>query len=327
MTYKAYLLTGAMSLLLAGCMSETTMGGKQGPISGAAGPNGAAPGADAALERCEKPLGVMTLVENQDPTVAQALAKFNLGSPLPVLRLIMQQSNCFIVADRGQAMQTIQQERALTQLGETRSGANMGGGQIVAADLALTPNVIFSGSTGGFGGGLGGLFGGAGMLVEAVAASIKFNSAQSVLTVTDVRSGLQIAAAQGTATAKDMSFGGAMFGGGAAVGLGAYGNTPEGKVVAAALMDAHNNVVKTVRGMPPLPSVAAAMAPAPSGPRWVANGNLKVRNGPNDNAEVIAQVTPGTVVFPTGRERNGWVELKNGDSVGWLPKRTVRQEL
>ncbi len=330
-------LLGALgaAFLVSGCMQETTMGGQQGPVTGSAGPNGST-NASAQLERCDQALGVIALVESQDPGLQQNLSGLGLGSPIPVLRLLMQQSNCFMVADRGQAMQTIQQERQLNSSGETRGGANMGGGQLVAADLALTPNIIFSGNTGGGGGGISTLLPGlGGVLGGAVMGSMKFTSAQSVLTLTDVRSGLQISAAQGTATARDMSIGAALFGagsGGALGGaLGGYSNTPEGKVIAASMMDAYNNVVRTVRGMPPLPSVAALRGTAVNGTAsqaksLVTNGNLNLRGGPGTSNEVIGKLTPGTVVTPTGTKKDGWVEVKMGDTVGWVLERNLRHQ-
>lgn len=139
---------------------------------------------------------------------------------------------------------------------------------IDAADLVLSPNIIFSGNTGGANAGLASALipGWGGVLASSIAGSVKFTSAQSVLTLTDVRSGLQVSAAQGTATARDMNLGAALFGGGLGGSLGGsiggYSNTPEGQVIAASLMDAFNNVAKTVRGMPPLPSASAAAAPA-----------------------------------------------------------------
>lgn len=334
------------SVALAACQSETTMGTNQGPVTGAAGPQGAVD-ASAQLERCSSPLGIIALVESQDPMLQQNLAGFGLGSPLPVLRLLMQQSGCFMVVDRGQAMQTIMQERALTQSGEMRGGSNMGQGQLVAADLALTPNVIFSGNTGGGRGGLGAagfLPGWAGVIGGAVAGGLRFTSAQSVLTVTDVRSGLQVSAAQGTATARDMDLGGALFGWGGgvggAMGLGGYSNTPEGKVISAALMDAYNNVVRTVRGMPPLPSIAnlhSPQTPAPSaaasagrsgpsaGGRYRVTGNLNMREGPGAQNPVVGQLRPGTVVTSTGSVNGEWWEIQSGEMYGWVLSRSLRQ--
>ena len=307
----------AIAGLTAACDSQMKMGTDQGPVTGSTGPNGTT--ASAQLEHCDRPLGVMTLTESQIP----GLAQYGLSSPVPVLRLLIQQSGCFQVVDRGQAFQNIQQERALTQAGETRGGSNFGGGQLVAADLALTPNIIFSGNTGGGGAGAALSFipyvGG---LASAVAGSVKFTSAQSVLTVTDVRSGMQISAAEGTATARDMNLGAALFGVSGGGALGGYSNTPEGKVVSASLMDAYNNVVRTVRGMPPLRSAGGA-----AGARaYVANGNLNIRGTPSTNGEVIGKLTPGTVVSPTGTTQGGWWEVSAGDQRGWVLGSNLHQQ-
>ncbi len=245
------------ALLVSGCLSETTMGTGGGPATGAAGPDGAT-NASAQLETCSQPLGTIALIESNIP----GLSQFGLSSPIPVLRLIAQQSGCFMVVERGQAFDTMMRERSLMKSGEMRSGSNFGGGQVIAADLSLTPNVIFSGDTGGGGGGaaLGAIPGWGGLIAGAIAGALKFTSAEAVLTIVDNRSGLQVAAADGSATARDISIGGALLGVGGgyggAGGLGAYGKTPEGKVVTAALMNAYNNAVIAVRNMPPLPSVS-----------------------------------------------------------------------
>lgn len=247
----------AFGLLTAGCLSQTTQGAGGGPATGAAGPGGAVDAA-ASLERCSQPLGAIALVESD----IYGLAQFGLSSPIPVLRLIMQQSNCFVVVERGQAFEGMMRERALERSGEARAGSGFQRGQMVTADLSLTPNIIFTGDTGG-GGGAAGLAsylpGMAGIIGGAVASSVKFHEAETILTVVDNRRGVQVAVAQGSAQARDMSIGGALFGGGGGTyggaGAGAYGRTPEGKVVTAALMDAHNKLVRSVRAMPPLPSV------------------------------------------------------------------------
>ncbi len=57
---------------------------------------------------------------------------------------MVQQSNCFIVVDRGMGLQNLKQERDLAHAGELRAGSNMGGGQMVTADFVLTPTVVFS---------------------------------------------------------------------------------------------------------------------------------------------------------------------------------------
>ena len=105
-------------------------------------------------------MGALAVVEPQD-YVAQSLSRYGLQSPTGLIRLMVQQSNCFIVVERGIGMQNMMQERALQESGELRQKSNMGGGQMVSADFVLTPAVVFSeNNAGGVGGALGGLLGG-----------------------------------------------------------------------------------------------------------------------------------------------------------------------
>src|SRR6186713_3335948 len=207
-------------------------------IQGSAGPGGSQ--GDNGLEHCDKPMGAMAVVEPQD-YVAQSLSRYNLQSPTGLIRMMVQQSNCFIIVERGLGMQNMMQERALQESGELRQNSNMGGGQMVSADFVLTPAVVFSeNNAGGVGGALGGLLGGrTGNAIGAVAGGLKFKEAQTSMLVTDARSGIQVAAAEGSSKKADLR-------------LGVGANTNEGKVIAASLMDNYNNIVKSVRSQPSL---------------------------------------------------------------------------
>ena len=162
---------------------------------------------------------------------------------------MIQQSNCFIVVERGAAgMRAMSRERELMQSGQMRQGSQMGGGQMVASDYGLSPEIVFNeGNTGGIGGALGGLFGGGGAVLGAVAAGTKTREANVMLTLVDNRSGVQVAASEGSASKTDFGGMGALFGGGAGAGLGGYQNTPQGKVITAAFMDAYNQMVVALR--------------------------------------------------------------------------------
>ena len=74
------------------------------------------------------------VVEDQSAGWYRTLQSYKLGSTVPVLRMMIQQSNCFVVVERGAAMQNMQMERQLQRSGEMREGSNMGAGQMVAAD-------------------------------------------------------------------------------------------------------------------------------------------------------------------------------------------------
>ncbi|MGH8203447.1 MAG: CsgG/HfaB family protein, partial [Steroidobacteraceae bacterium] len=242
--------------IAAGAQAQGVLDTKKGQggsdVQGAAGTQGAQ-GAAGDLERCDKPMGAMAVVEPQD-YVMGALARYNLQSPVGLIRMMIQQSNCFIVVERGQGMQNMMQERALAGGGEMRAGSNIGGGQMVAADFILTPAVVFSeNNAGGLGGALGGLMGGrGGSVLGAVAGGLKFKEAQTSMLVADSRSGVQVAAAEGSSKKADLALGAALFGGGAAGGLGGYANTNEGKVIASSFADNYNNVVRVIRNDPNL---------------------------------------------------------------------------
>ena len=150
-------------------------------------------------------------------------------------------------------MNAMSRERALQESGEMRSGSNFGKGQMVSSDYGLSPEIIFSeDNTGGMAGALGGLVGGhAGALLGAVGANTQTREASALLTMIDNRSGVQIAAAEGSASKTDIGGFGSLFGatggGAGGVGLSAYNNTPQGKVITAAFMDAYNNIVRSLR--------------------------------------------------------------------------------
>ncbi|CAM5778477.1 peptidoglycan-binding protein [Ottowia pentelensis] len=240
------------ALALAGC--ETTdlkMGGSDSKTvaTGSAAGAGSA-NANSELQRCASPLGTVSLVENQNAGWYTILRnEYKLPPTSNLLRLMIQQSNCFVVVERGAAgMRAMSRERELMQSGQMRQGSQMGGGQMVASDYGLSPEIVFNeGNTGGIGGALGGLFGGGGAVLGAVAAGTKTREANVMLTLVDNRSGVQVAASEGSASKTDFGGMGALFGGGAGAGLGGYQNTPQGKVITAAFMDAYNQMVVALR--------------------------------------------------------------------------------
>ncbi|MDA8162731.1 MAG: peptidoglycan-binding protein, partial [Desulfobacteraceae bacterium] len=136
------------------------------------------------------------------------------------------------------------QERALQESGELRKGSSFGKGQMVSADYSLSPSITFTNNNaGGVGGGLGGYFG----AIGAVMANLKFKEASTLLTMVDNRSGVQLAAAEGSARSMDFGGLGALFGGGLGAVGGGYANTAEGKVIVAAFVNSYNNIVRAVR--------------------------------------------------------------------------------
>jgi hypothetical protein len=202
--------------------------------------------ANSGLEHCDASLGTLAIYEDENESWYRYLTRdLSLPSTIPVLRLLAQQSNCFVVVERGKAMNQMQQERELMQSGELRNESNFGKGQMVAADYTMTPSITFSSKdTGGAGAVVGALFG---RVAGAVAGGVKTSDASTMLTLIENRSGVQLAAAEGSARNTDLTLLGGMFGSGAAGGAGAYTKTPEGKVIVAAFTDSMNNIIKAVK--------------------------------------------------------------------------------
>ena len=233
------------TLGLAECgATEPVLGGSSTTATGGAG-GATSEGASSQLERCDESFGTMAVVEDQGAPWYGDLAQYKLGSTVPVLRMMVQQSNCFVVVERGRAMSNMMQERTLEQSGEMREGSSFGKGQMVAADYTMSPSITFSKKgTGGVGGALGGVFG---RIAGAVAGGLKSNEASTTLLLIDNHSGVQLAAAEGSAKNFDFAVGGGIFGCGAGGALGGYTDTPEGKILTAAFMDSYNKLVRAVR--------------------------------------------------------------------------------
>lgn len=243
-------LVGVLSVSLLGLVgcegTSPTLGGSKGNTvtGGAAGGN--AEGHNSALESCEAPLGTLAVFEDRSqPWWTSYSRRYpQLGSTIPVIRTMIQQSNCFVVVERGRAMEGMNTERDLMNSGETRSGSNFGKGQVVAADYTMSPSIQFSEKgTGGLGGLVGGLLGG---VAGGVAGGLKSNEASTTLLLIDNRSSVQISAAVGNAKNYDFNLFGGLFSGGG-LGAGGFTDTPEGKIIAASFADSYNKMVAALR--------------------------------------------------------------------------------
>jgi hypothetical protein len=305
-------------------------------VKGAAGTEGSV--GDKGLQHCEKPMGAMAVVEPQNQMLI-ALRRYNLSSPVGLLRLMIQQSNCFIVVERGAGMQNLMQERQLAAGGETRQGSNMGGGQMVSADFVMTPSVVFSeNNAGGLGAAAAGnIFG---SKVGAIAGGLKFKEAQTSMLVADSRSGVQVAAAEGSTKKADLRLGGGLFGGSGGAALGGYGNTNEGKIIAAAFMDNYNNVVGVVRNDPSLQrnvgtlkQEAAAGGAAKSAGAMFNEGdvlvpkiaNVKVFAQPSETSKVVAALARGEELVVIGSEKDGFINVQGASASGWIKSVLVQK--
>jgi len=243
-------LAAAVALSVTGCasgLSGMQMGSQRAKtVSTGAAAGGTTVNANDQLEHCDSALGTISLVENENAGWYTILRnQYQLPPTAQLLRLLIQQSNCFVVVERGAAgMRAMERERALMGAGEMRSGSNMGGGQVVASDYSLQPEVIFSESDTG---GVGGALGGGRSLLGAILANTQTRESSVVLMMVDNRSGVQVSISEGSASKTDWGGMGAIFGSRAGGALGGYQRTPQGKVIAAAFMDAYNQMVVALR--------------------------------------------------------------------------------
>jgi hypothetical protein len=326
------LLVLALAAAITPAADSQTLGDGGSAAQGSAGPQGAQ-NANAQLEKCDGPKGTLAVVEPQSHAIA-SLQRYGLGSPTSVIRMLIQQSNCFQVVERGAAMQNMMQERNLAQSGELQGGSNVGKGQMVAADFIVNPNVVFSESNaGGVGGGLLGALGGRWGTVGALVGGLKFKQAQTSMLLVDARSGIQVAAAEGSAEKADFALGGALFGAGGGATLGGYSNTNEGKVIVASYVDNWNNIVRAIRNSPQLIQAKAGPAAqanaagsvqagaASEGDVMVAKiAGAKVLRGPADSAGVLMALSRTDEVLYLGEERNGFLKVTSPQGDGWVRK-------
>ncbi|MCL2831407.1 MAG: peptidoglycan-binding protein [Betaproteobacteria bacterium] len=241
-----YLLPVAAAAAFSGC-SNMEMGSQSAKTTVTGAASGSTTEGAGQIERCPKPLGTLAVVEDTNTDWYRTLSTdYRLGPTTPVLRLLVQESNCFVVVERGRAMNNMMQERALQDSGELRKKSNFGKGQMVAADYTMSPSITFSNqNAGGLGAALGGRIGGG--TFGALAASANVKEASTVLTLIENRSGVQISAAEGSASNVDFGAVGSIIGRHGGGGLGGYKNTAEGKVIVAAFTDAYNNLVRATR--------------------------------------------------------------------------------
>ena len=219
--------------------------------------------ASKLLERCSQPLGTLAVDQNYVQQMQNAIVLMPYGgngnfnpndgnhSVVPVLRLLAQQTGCFVVVGRGWDYEHIMRERRLARSGELRKGSDFGKGKLVAADYSITPSITFHHHHAPSGAGILGAFIPFGNLLGMAVGGINNKQAGAILTMVDNRSGIQVAAAEGSSSSWDIGGLFGLLGSGGLGGIGAYRNTPEEKLIVAALMDGFNNLVRVTKQYKP----------------------------------------------------------------------------
>ncbi len=230
-------------LSLAACrQTEKGQGGSE--VSGSGGGAGAKNAAKDLL-RCAAPIATVALVE--DPSGYAYMSRYQLPSPLPLMRLMMQQSGCFRVVDRSAGIEAAKREQELDNSGMLRKDQTVRKRQVIEAQYSMLTTVVFSERNAGDS--FGGLVSRLPVVGEyaGLLGNVNFKEAQTILFLTDNETSEQIASATGSARATDLGAGGLMIGSLGGAALGGWGTTNEGKVIAAALLDSFNNLVPQVQ--------------------------------------------------------------------------------
>lgn len=245
------LFAGAAVLVTGACATDNVL--PSGLTSGGGSAAGGETSVNSEIYRCSEALGTLAVDEEDTGTWRGYYQQTTgLSSVEPVIRQMVQESNCFIiVAGVGsKQQQKIDKMRKYSrESGEIRAGSNTQAGQQVNADYVLFPEILFAGQdTGGTtAGALGGViaknlpFGGIGGI------STKSKSTQVNMSIWDVRAGVQLVTSTGEAKATNFDFGGIAIAG---IGGGAFktaSKTPEGKATMAAFVAAYNNAVVSMQ--------------------------------------------------------------------------------
>jgi hypothetical protein len=126
--------------------------------------------------------------------------------------------------------------------------------------------------------------------------------------------------------------GAGLFGGGGGAAGGGYGNTNEGKIIAAAFMDNYNKIVGTVRGDASLQRNVGTLAQeAAAGGTTKAGAvfnegdvlvpkiaNVKLLAQASDSGKVVATLGRGEELVVIGGEKDGYINVQGSGASGWI---------
>jgi curli biogenesis system outer membrane secretion channel CsgG len=271
------------------------------------------------VPRCARKLGTISIADGDDP---YGWTQYNLAPPAKLLKVLVQRSGCFNLVDRGTGLNAAQLERNIgSNLGLQRR-SNVGQGQIKAADYVLVAEVQASNRNSGgnmIGGGIGAVMGGP---IGGLLGGIKTRKmeANTILSLTNVRTTETLAVVDGYAVKNDTSFGGGGFLGGGGVGGGlvggGYENTDVGRVVTLAFIQAYSKLVTDLGLVNPGDTGTAEASPTKT---FTAQGPSALRRTAAAGGAVIRMLPAGAIVYPTGKKAGlFWEVADENDNVGWV---------
>jgi curli biogenesis system outer membrane secretion channel CsgG len=272
------------------------------------------------VPHCARKLGTVSVMDGDDPS---GWTQFQLSGPQKLIKVLVQRSGCFNLVDRGSGLSAAQREREIgNDLGLQRR-SNVGQGQIKAADYVLVAEVQASNrnsSGSGIAAGVGGLLGGraVGGLIGGIGS--RKMEANTVLSLTNVRTTETVSTVDGYAAKNSISFGaggGGFFGGGAAAAVGGgYDNTDIGRIVTLAFIQAYSKMVNELGLVQPGAVGTAEASPTKT---FTAQGPVALRGTAAAGGRLIRTIPAGTIVYPTGKKNGLWWEVADeNDNVGWV---------
>lgn len=220
----------AVLLLLAACASNKTSSGGKSDVY-------IANADDKQITRCRARLGAAAITESD--TNAQALSSAGLPrSMAPLMRQLLMHSRCFAVVERGAAFAALENELKIREQQGHDRAVQMAA--MTAADYVIRGEIVFVEQTGGTKAGIGALFGN---VIGGVIGETRHREALIVMSAVDSRTSEIVASSFGRGTNESAGLGSVILGEGL-VGLsGGWLDTPQAKPVAAALVDAWNQLL------------------------------------------------------------------------------------
>ena len=239
---------GALAVLLAACASERTTSGGPSDVYIASSTD--------RIARCSDRVGAAAITEAD--TNAQALSSAGLPrSMAPLVRPLLMTSRCFAVVERGAAFAALENEiKIREQQGQERARQMAA---MTAADYVIRAEIVFVEQTGGSKGALGAVFGN---LLGGVGLETRSREALVVMSAIDARTSEIVAASFGRGTQSTTGSASIALGGGLLALQGGWLDTPQAKPVAAALVDAWNQLLPRLLATREKKPAAAPVPPA-----------------------------------------------------------------
>jgi len=271
------------------------------------------------VPHCARKLGTVSVANGDDPS---GWTQFQLAGPEKLIKVLVQRSGCFNLVDRGAGLNAAERERDIGGNLGLQRGSNVGQGQVKAADYVLVAEVQAANRNSGgsaVGAGIGGLIGGRFGAIAGGIGSRKME-ANTVLTLTNVRTTETLDVADGYAAKNSLTFAGVggvgFFGGAAGLVGGGYDNTDIGRIVTLSFIQAYSKMVNDLGLLNPGSEATAEASPTRT---FTAQAPVAMRVAPEAGAKAIRTLPPGSIVYPTG-EKNGlwWKVADENDNVGWV---------